>query len=93
MAVIVDLPRLAKTIPLVVKMRGLKEVRIRLWIMTTLLRLAALISPLDLILWKQDGEPFLYYCEKCGRDFCNRRDSEWVTCPHCGHEQTGEGAQ
>jgi hypothetical protein len=82
------MPTVMRRITLTV--HGLTQVRFRLWVTTLLLRLAGLVSPMNLILWTEEGEPHLYYCEWCGREFCARAGVGTVTCSRCGHEQAGE---
>ena len=86
-----DLNHVAKNVKVEVRIRtiGVTKFRLRMALMTGLLKLAALVSPFDMRVFADVTEPFLFYCPFCGRDVsCNviMARAESVSCSHCGRQ-------
>jgi len=86
-----DLNYVAKDVKVEVRIRLVGEARfkIRMALMTALLKLAAMVSPFDMRVFADITEPMLFYCPFCGRDVaCSvvMARAESVTCHHCGRQ-------
>jgi len=69
---------------------GVRRFAWRLRLTRWLLRLASLVSPVDMCVSRQVGRPWLYYCPFCKTDFNGfyipgAREYS-VHCPHCGQQ-------
>lgn len=84
---ILDSRSVGKGINVTVQLTHGREVRLRMYVMLFLLKLAAYIAPISLILWRDEGEPWFQYCERCGLGFATRRGTGKVKCHHCGFWQ------
>ncbi len=75
-----------------------QNVRWRLWLSTTLIRLAAWIAPLQIRMEENLLRPWLFYCAYCKREFSDsfKPHSHFlVQCPHCSRQsfaQSGSDA-
>ena len=89
--VTVDLNHVAKDVKVEVRIRllGKAKFRLRMALMTWILKLAALVSPFDMRVCTDVTEPILFYCPFCGRGVVGRvimHRAESVTCEHCGRQ-------
>jgi len=86
-----DLNYVARDVKVEVRLRmvGMARFRLRLALMTAILKLAAWISPFDMRVFTDIAEPFLFYCPFCHREInCQvvMARAESVICSHCGKQ-------
>lgn len=70
-----------------VKLERFRQWQFRFWLARNLIRLASKIAWVDIeIQFIDKGEPWLYYCPRCGRDICDGKDAKYVRCSHCNYQ-------
>ncbi len=86
-SITLDLKDLPTDTTIIVKLERFKQWQLRLWIATQLIWLASKIAWVDIeIQFIDKGEPWLYYCPKCGKDICDGKDALSVRCHHCNYQ-------
>ena len=89
---------LAKRITVEVKFKHLTRWRWRMTLACWLMSLASWLGCFGKIVFfgETEGEPWLYYCPHCKRDFNGVKPDKplvmVVTCPHCGYQSLVGGS-
>lgn len=85
-----DVNEIAREIKVEITLIDVRRFRWRLDIAAWLIALAGVIAPFVITIHAKVGEPWLYYCPKCERDFTNIKPrkplSLVVSCPHCNYQ-------